>query len=130
MLMIALMVSNFSIIGSHRPPLCERRNSIEVGAPGWPLSKMGDCRLPFKQQRGGAPGIAARAFQCALAAIVSVSSGAYGLEQEVSRSDPFCLLRTSRSAIFSFVDQASSRSKSRSARLAQGRKFRVTYDSN
>jgi len=47
MLMIALMVSNFSIIGSHRPPLCERRNSIEVGAPGWPLSKMGDwfdCR--------------------------------------------------------------------------------------
>jgi hypothetical protein len=87
-------------------------------------------RLPFKQQRADAPWIAARAFQCALAAIVSVSRGAYGLEQEVSRSDPFCLLRTLRSAILSFADQASSRSKSRSARLVQERKFRVTYDSN
>jgi hypothetical protein len=41
MLMVALIVSNFSIIGSHHPPLCERRNYIEAGAPGWPLSKWG-----------------------------------------------------------------------------------------
>src|ERR1700694_3138775 len=115
---------------SHRPPLCERRNSIEFGRRAGRFQNGELVRLPFKQQRADAPWIAARAFQCALAAIVSVSSGAYGLEQEVSRSDPFCLLRPLRSAILSFADRASSRSKSRLARLAQGRKFRVTYDSN